>query len=62
MQNLIPEIASLKISRLAILVITVFIFVDLLPHPLLPPGIIAMTLSKAQQTFTKGTSSRTSRI
>lgn len=62
MKSLITEIALLKINRLTVLVVTVFIFADLLPHPLLSPGILVKTLSQAQQTFTNVASSRTFRI
>ena len=62
MQSLITEITSLKLSRILALVIAAFIFFDLMPHPLLSPGLIQRTLSKTQQTFSKTTGSRFFRV
>ena len=44
---------QLKFDRIAISLITVLIFFDLLPHPSLSAGIIERTLLKVQQTVTK---------
>lgn len=48
-------VTPIKFSRLAFLILTVFVVVDLYPHPSLSHSLIGTSLSKVQQAVTQST-------
>lgn len=44
---------QIKLERLAIAIVTVFLVTDLLPHPSLSSGLIETTFAKVQMAFTE---------